>query len=100
MTRGTRAPMSERCRRAFPRCMGQAAMGRCTCQPPGDVVRAALIRLLWRSVADQDTCDGRCEEDGRLLDICGAMRALGWGKHWSARVFQDRALFEPVETRR
>lgn len=58
------------------------------------MIRAALIRLLWRSVADQDECDGRCEEDGSPLDICDAVRALGYGDHFNVELFQQRALNE------
>ena len=65
-----------------------------------DGFRAALIRLLWRSVADHDECV--CDEDshGALTpadgptDICLAMRALGWGKHWNWKKFQNLARAE------
>lgn len=66
-------------------------------------LRAALIRLLWRSVADGDYCakgtrrksrpyidePGACEPDD-LLDVCEAFRALGWGKHWNSLTFQRK----------
>lgn len=45
-----------------------------------DAARRALVRLLWRSVADQDDHDS-CEPDDRL-DICDAWQALGFGDHW------------------
>lgn len=57
------------------------------------MIRAALIRLLWRSVADQDECDLKeCEED--RLDICDAMKALGYGEHFDVQIFQQRAHAE------
>ena len=47
-----------------------------------DATRAALVRLLWRSVHDGESClSGGCTESD-LLDVCEAWRALGFGKHW------------------
>lgn len=66
-----------------------------------DDLRRALIRLLWREVADGGGCV--CEEDAvpasgavswdrTLTDTCQAMRALGWGRHWDAVAFQRKAM--------
>ncbi len=54
--------------------------------------RQALIRLLWRSVADGDACDDREECNTDPLDICEAVRALGIGKHWDMARFQRWAM--------
>lgn len=51
-------------------------------------LRAALIRLLWRSAADDDACD--CD-GGDRTDICDAMRALKWGEHWNRETFEKLA---------
>jgi hypothetical protein len=54
------------------------------------LLRAALIRLLWREVADGGGCV--CDDgDPRPTDTCAAMRALEWGEHWDAEVFQRNA---------
>lgn len=76
-----------------PCCMGKAARDYCTCTESKTTrdLRAALIRLLWNAVADDESCSGDCEDDGSPFPVCAAMRALGWGKHFSARKFQRRA---------
>lgn len=53
-------------------------------------LRAALIRLLWNAVADDESCDGDCEkEDDTPFAVCEAMRALGWGEHFTKRKFMS-----------
>ena len=51
--------------------------------------RAALIRLLWRSVADHDSCSCvRAGLTGRIIDrcdLCEAWKALGLRGRWSVR---------------
>lgn len=55
----------------------------------GGAIRAALIRMLWNSAADDAVCV--CE-DGDPGPECEAMAALGWGKHWSRDAFIERWL--------
>jgi hypothetical protein len=54
-------------------------------------LRAALIRLLWRSVVDADVCDCGFPPNDDVAPACEAMRALGWGQHWNDEVFRRRA---------
>lgn len=69
-----------------------------------DNLRAALRRLLWRAVADGDQCDAddradRCDGDPRALDICQAMRALGYGQHFRIKIFESLAIAETAPKR-
>ena len=72
------------------------------------MIRAALIRMLWRAVADGDECDcsmphhhddcpdtpeAPCRHED-TTDVCQAVRALGYGEHWDPVVFQRRAIAE------
>jgi hypothetical protein len=52
-------------------------------------LQAALIRLLWNAHFDDESCDGDCEDDGSPYAVCDAMRALGWGQHFTAEAFEE-----------
>jgi len=54
-------------------------------------MRDALIRVMWNAVADDESCGGDCEEDGEPFAVCQAMRALGWGEHFTVERFTRRA---------
>lgn len=58
-------------------------------------LREACIRLLWRAVADAEVCDDpECRNGSDRLDICDAAKALGFGDHWNAKVFEKKASKE------
>lgn len=64
--------------------------------PVVEPMRAALMRLLWRSVADMDMHTS-CAHDDRL-DICEAWRALGFGEHWPGAGAAANRLQEEAAT--
>lgn len=64
------------------------------------VMRVALIAMLWNvAVSDEDeSCDGDCEDDGEHpYPACQAMRALGYGQHYTKAEFERQVTMPHVE---
>lgn len=66
--------------------------GRWAHETCNESIRAALVwMMMWAGYYDRgtETCD--CIQHPPR-ELCVAMRALGWGEHWDAKVFERKAL--------